>query len=76
MSFRSALLAADKAFRSMSPEEWYSFCKTELFPDITPDQAEQIYPLFLKATDPALCTGDRSRYMQEYCSLIKPLRKR
>lgn len=61
--------------QNKTPEQWYQYYR-EIYPDITPQEARTLYPLFLQATDPAHTARERNAALIEYRRLLDPLTKR
>lgn len=74
-TFRETALKIIAAAAERSPEEWLEFYR-QSYPDITPQESAELYPLFLQATDSAQTATERDRSLKRYQRLLEPIKKR
>lgn len=60
--------------RRQTPEQWHSFYR-EIYPDITQQETETLYPLFLQATD-AKTKAERESAFKKYKAALAPIQRR
>lgn len=73
-SMRDAARAIMEQTRRQTPEQWHAFYK-ESYPDITLQEAGELYPLFLRSMD-AETNAERERAFKEYKAALAPIQRR
>lgn len=73
-SLRDAARAIMEKARRQTPEQWHSFYR-ETYPDITRQETETLYPLFLQATD-AKTKAERESAFKKYKAALAPIQRR
>lgn len=59
---------------NQTPEAWHAYYR-QLFPDITPQETAELYPLFIKAMT-AGTSAEQRKAFAEYRKLLAPIKKR
>lgn len=74
-TFRETFRKLDAIQRAQTPEQWHAQYK-QFYPDITPQESGELYPLFLMATDPAYSRKQQTAFFREYQRRLAPIKKR
>lgn len=73
-SFRETVKTLVQTTLNQTPEEWYSYYRSE-YPDITPQESGELYPLFIEGMT-AKTKAERERAFRAYNRLLTPIKKR
>lgn len=73
-TFRETAALLLRSTIRQTPEEWYSSYRQD-YPDITPQEAGELHPLFIKAMT-AKTKSERDSAFKEYTALLAPIKKR
>lgn len=71
---RDAARAIMEAARRQTPEQWHRFYRGS-YPDITEQEARELYPIFLQAID-AKTKAERERAFKKYRAALAPIQRR